>query len=119
MARALGMLVAGWAPLAQGLLAGKETAWSTEAQRAIAAEVADVAHQLDRTPAQVALAWSMAKGVVPVIGSTKVEQLHDSLGAAGFTLPEDHLVRLDAASSIEPGYPHDFLALKADTLGPV
>jgi aryl-alcohol dehydrogenase-like predicted oxidoreductase len=119
MARALGLLVTGWAPLAQGLLAGKETAWSTEAQRALAAEVADVARELERTPAQVALAWSMAKGVVPVIGSTRVEQLQDSLGAAGFTLPEDHLARLDAASVIEPGYPHDFLALKVDTLGPV
>ena len=61
----------------------------------------------------------MQKGVIPVIGSTKVEQVHDSLGAAGVTLPEAQLSRLDAVSAIDPGYPHDFLSLKADILGPL
>jgi len=119
MAKALDLLVTGWAPLSQGLLAGKEVAWATEERIAIAKVVAAVAAELGCTPAQVALAWSMDKGVVPVIGSTKVEQLLDSLGAVDLDLPGEQLERLDTASAIEAGYPHDFLQIKADTLGPV
>jgi aryl-alcohol dehydrogenase-like predicted oxidoreductase len=119
MAKELGLLVTGWAPLAQGLLAGKETPFSTEAQRGVAAVAAEVARELGHTPAQVALAWSMAKGVVPVIGSTKVEQVRDSLGAAGLTLPDEQLARLDEASAFDAGYPHNFLQIKVDILGPV
>ena len=119
MANDLGLLATAWAPLAQGLLAGKEIAWATDAQRAIAGVVAEIAGELGVTPAQVALAWSLRKGVVPVVGATKVEQLHDSLGAVGVELPDDHLARLDAATAIEPGDPHDFLSIKADILGPV
>jgi hypothetical protein len=54
-----------------------------------------------------------------VIGSTKVEQVHDSLGAAALTLPDEHVARLDEVSAIDPGYPHDFLSLKVDILGPL
>jgi aryl-alcohol dehydrogenase-like predicted oxidoreductase len=119
MAKAFGLTVTGWAPLAMGLLAGKEIPWATDAQRAIVEVVAEVALHDGLTPAQVALAWSMQKGVIPVIGSTKVEQLQDSLGAASLTLSDVSIARLDEASAIDPGYPHDFLSLKVDTLGPL
>lgn len=119
MAKALGLLVTAWAPLSRGLLAGKEVASATAEKLAVAKVVAEVAGELHRTPAQVTLAWSLHKGVVPVIGSTKVEQLQDSLDAVDVSLPDAQLEQLEAASAIEPGYPHDFLQIKADTLGPV
>jgi aryl-alcohol dehydrogenase-like predicted oxidoreductase len=119
MAKALGLTVTGWAPLAMGMLAGKEIPWATDAQREVVKVVAEVAAELSVTPAQVALAWSVSKGVIPVIGSTKVEQVLDSLGAAGLTIPDEQLARLDAISAVDPGYPHDFLSLKVDTLGPL
>jgi aryl-alcohol dehydrogenase-like predicted oxidoreductase len=119
MARELGLLATGWAPLAQGLLAGKEKPFSTEAQRATAAAASEMAKELGITSAQLALAWSMSKGVVPVIGSSKVEQVIDSLGAAGLTVPDEQLAVLDEASAFEVGYPHDFLQIKVDILGPV
>jgi aryl-alcohol dehydrogenase-like predicted oxidoreductase len=119
MAKALGLTVTGWAPLAMGMLAGKEIPWATDAQREVVKVVAEVAAELGVTPAQVALAWSVSKGVIPVIGSTKVEQVLDSLGAAGLAVPDEQLARLDAISAVDPGYPHDFLSLKVDTLGPL
>jgi aryl-alcohol dehydrogenase-like predicted oxidoreductase len=119
MAKALGLTVTGWAPLAMGMLAGKEIPWATDAQREVVEVVAEVARELGVTPAQVALAWSVSKDVIPVIGSTKVEQVLDSLGAAGLTIPEEPLARLDAVSAVDAGYPHDFLSLKVDTLGPL
>jgi aryl-alcohol dehydrogenase-like predicted oxidoreductase len=119
MAKALGLAVTGWAPLAMGMLAGKEIPWATDAQREVVKVVAEIAAAVGHTPAQVALAWSVHQGVIPVIGSTKVEQVQDSLGAAGLTLPDEHLARLDEVSAIDPGYPHDFLSLKVDILGPL
>ncbi len=48
------------------------------------------------TPAQVALAWLLAKApwIVPIPGTTKMHRLEENLGAAGVTLsPEalDHI----------------------------
>jgi aryl-alcohol dehydrogenase-like predicted oxidoreductase len=67
----------------------------------------------------VALAWSLHRGVMPIIGSTRPEQLTESLGAADLELPTEVLARLDEASAVELGYPHEFLTLKLDTLGPL
>ena len=48
--------------------------------------------------------------VIPIVGARRREQIEDSLGAAGRTLDPAHLARLDEASRIELGFPHDFLA---------
>jgi hypothetical protein len=40
----------------------------------------------------------------------QAEQLQDNLGALNVTLSPEHLARLDAASAIDLGFPHDFLA---------
>jgi aryl-alcohol dehydrogenase-like predicted oxidoreductase len=119
MAAANDLAVTGWAPLAMGILAGKEIAWASERDKEIARVVAEVATDLGVTPSQVALAWSIGRGVIPVVGSSKPEQLADSLGAADVELPDDVLARLEEASAPELGYPHEFLTLKVDTLGPI
>lgn len=55
----------------------------------------EVAGELGATPNQVVLAWLIAKGVVPIVGVTRVAQLDEALGAAGLKLDADLLARLD------------------------
>jgi hypothetical protein len=43
------------------------------------------------------------------VGARKVSQIEDCAGAAALTLPDEAVARLDAASAIELGFPHDFL----------
>jgi len=119
MGRAFGMATTAWAPLARGVLAGRDVATASERARAIGQVVVDVAHEAGATPAQIALAWLTRQHVVPIVGATSAEQIEDSLGAVGIDLDPVHVERLDAASAIELTYPFTLLAHKADTLGPV
>jgi hypothetical protein len=48
--------------------------------------------------------------IVPLIGARNLAQLEDNLGALAVTLGPEHLARLDEASRIDLGFPHDFLA---------
>ncbi|PKN55872.1 MAG: aldo/keto reductase [Deltaproteobacteria bacterium HGW-Deltaproteobacteria-14] len=131
MARHFGMSVTGWAPLAAGVLTGKYTRGGAvdslrqqnNAARgrtgddalAVARAVDAVADELGASSTQVAVAWVMAQGYeqIPIVGARKVSQIQDTLGAAGLTLSPEHLARLDAASRVVLGFPHDFLASNA------
>ena len=71
------------------------------------------AKETGRTASQVALAWVRQQPfgvIVPIVGARNVTQLRDNLGCLDFTLPPDQLAKLDAASRIDLGFPHDFLA---------
>ena len=82
-----------------------ERSWQT------IAAVTEVAQEVGATPAQVALAWLLAKpAVVSVIfGARSIDQLDDNLGAAVLELSDDALRRLDEASAFELGYPYEFI----------
>ncbi|MEV8476369.1 aldo/keto reductase [Streptomyces sp. NPDC051173] len=84
----------------------------TERNLAVADMVKEVATELGRTPAQVALAWTLQNpGVTaPIIGARTPTQLEDNLGALEVDLTASHLARLDDASAIHLGYPHTLLA---------
>ena len=123
MAKALGLALTPWAPLAGGALTGKylkgETGRVTEnstrrneKNTSIATKVVEVAARLGVTPAQVAVRWTMQAGLtsVPIVGGRRAEQITDSLGAAALVLPEEVTRELDEVSRIELGFPHDFLA---------
>jgi aryl-alcohol dehydrogenase-like predicted oxidoreductase len=72
-----------------------------------------VAEAAGLTPAQVAYRWTMQRpglSVIPIVGATKPHQLADSLQTVAVELAPEHLAQLDAASQIELGFPHDFLA---------
>ncbi len=47
------------------------------------------------SPAQVALAWAIAKGTTPIIGVTKPAQVQDALGATKVTLTDDEIKVLE------------------------
>jgi aryl-alcohol dehydrogenase-like predicted oxidoreductase len=125
MARALGLAVTPWSPLASGLLTGKYaggppgdtrlkpgSARLSERNLAIAAEVAAVARDLGITSSQVALRWVLDQpGIhVPILGARTLAQYADNVGTLAVTLPAEARARLDAVSAIEPGFPHEFLA---------
>ncbi|CNE70123.1 aldo/keto reductase [Mycobacterium tuberculosis] len=135
MAREMGLGVVPYSPLAGGLLTGKysrddltaaNTASAdgtrksfnfalgtlTERNLAIADVVKETAAELDRTPAQVGLAWAMRRpGVTaPIIGARTPSQLDGNLGALEVDLSASQLARLDEAGAIDLGFPHAMLA---------
>ncbi len=134
MAIELGLGVLPWSPLASGLLSGKYSREDLETQRRaekgaagvegtrpltlseerieVAEAVKAVAAGIGRTPAQVALAWLLARpGVTsPILGARTLAQIEDNLGALEVILDADALRRLEAASAIALGFPHDFIA---------
>jgi aryl-alcohol dehydrogenase-like predicted oxidoreductase len=59
------------------------------------------ATELGATPAQVALAWVMARPAVaaPIASATSLAQLEELMGAARLSLDPAHIARLDAASA--------------------
>jgi len=122
-----------WSPLAGGFLSGKyvlenlkdpgnrlasfdfipfDKAWGfrvLDQLRVIAAE-----HRA--TPAQVALAWLLAKPHVTtvVVGASNLGQLDDNLGAAGLTLSHADIATLDEITRPTAIYPNWFTALTLD-----
>ena len=50
------------------------------------------------TPAQVALAWAIAKGTTPIIGVTKTAQVQDAVQAAAITLTETEIKNIEEAA---------------------
>ena len=126
-ARECGMGVCPWGPLASGFLTGKyrregdgvagqgrfetwkpfrkltDQTWRTlDALRAVAAEV-------DRPPAQVALAWASAQpGITSLLlGASKLEQLRDNIASLEIALTPGQLTTLDAISTTEPSFYRD------------
>ncbi len=64
----------------------------------IADEVVDVAHEVDATPAQVALAWILARGdhLAPIPGTKRVSRLEENVAADDVVLTPEQIARLDA-----------------------
>lgn len=136
MAREMGLGVISWSPLGSGVLTGKYTMTDLQPHRnvssdcssrrqvmlanglltkqrlAIADVVKEVAMQVGRSPAQVALAWTLLNPIVtaPILGARTLEQLRDNLGALSVELSDSQRARLAEASAVHLGFPHDFLA---------
>jgi aryl-alcohol dehydrogenase-like predicted oxidoreductase len=79
---------------------------------AIAKIVQEVAVSLGASPAQVAIAWLLSRAAVtaPIIGARTLNQFEDNVSALDCSLDTAHRERLEAASAIDLGFPHDFLA---------
>jgi aryl-alcohol dehydrogenase-like predicted oxidoreductase len=125
-----GLGILPWSPLAGGFLTGKYEkgqsapegtrlekwrdryqGFDTDRNWQIIDEVRAVARELEATPAQIALAWLLAKPVVSsvIFGARTEKQLDDNLKAASIRLSSDQLRRLDEASAFPLGYPYDFM----------
>ncbi len=128
------LTVLAWGPLRGGMLTGKylpENTKQSEAEgarmhsemmkafgstgdesvNATVREVLAVGQELGVPPAQVALAWLRTRPVptIPIIGATKLRQLEDNLASVNVTLSPEQLARLDKASAVKLGFPHEFL----------
>ena len=125
MARTFDLGVTPWSVLGAGVLTGKYNranppeqgrakagAATVERNLQIAEATIAVADELGCTPSQVAIRWVQQQpGVmIPLLGARNHAQIQDNLGAIGVTLTDEHLARLDAASAIDLGFPHDFLS---------
>lgn len=132
----LGVGICGWSPLGGGFLTGKyqraegtdgrgdgrlqQTKGSgnpvfvkfTERNWRLLEVLREVAGQVGRSPAQVALHWITRRpGVTStIVGATTLGQLEDNLGALSFALPPEAWKRLEEASRPEPGFPYVFFS---------
>lgn len=58
-------------------------------------EMEIVGTRFDANPAQVATAWAIAKGTLPIIGVTKVHQVEEAAKATKIALTDDEIRRLE------------------------
>ena len=118
LVRAQGLGVISYYSLASGFLTGKyrtpadatkssargeqvvKQYLNARGQRILAA-LDDIAARHSATPAQVSLAWLIARpGITaPIASATSIEQLQEILGAARLSLSGDDIDQLDAASA--------------------
>ncbi len=86
------------------------TRYNTEATWTAIDALLAVAKEVGHSPAQVALRWILQRpGLTgPIIGARNMAQLEDNLGATGWTLSDEAMERLTAASEKQPlPYPYD------------
>jgi aryl-alcohol dehydrogenase-like predicted oxidoreductase len=125
--RELGIGFVAYSPLGRGFLAGSLPSEEDDRRNfhprfqadAIAANarrrriIEDVAERLYVTPAQVSLAWVLAKGVVPIPGTRHIAHLEDNVAANQIILDDDTIAELDAAfppgSTVGERYPPEQL----------
>jgi aryl-alcohol dehydrogenase-like predicted oxidoreductase len=130
VAKALNIGVTAWSPLAGGVLSGKyhghgsaeQGRMSSDMMKAFAPEperadrvvraVKAIADAVDRSMAQVALAWLRYRPVpvIPIIGARKLSQLKDNLASFDLTLTAEQVKALDEASQIDLGFPSNMYA---------
>ena len=118
----LGIGFVPYSPLGRGFLTGainKDTQVDTgdfrnivprfspenrDANQALVDRIGEFARQKNATPAQMALAWLLAKKpwIVPIPGTTKLHRLEENIGAVDVQLSPDDLHRLEMTTSKIP-----------------
>jgi aryl-alcohol dehydrogenase-like predicted oxidoreductase len=80
---------------------GRMASYLNERGHSILSALDEAADEHHATPAQVALAWLMARPglTAPIASATSLEQLAELMGAASLELDEDTIMLLDAASA--------------------
>jgi aryl-alcohol dehydrogenase-like predicted oxidoreductase len=115
-----------WAPLAGGFLSGKYAPGERSVEGTRSAEnwifpstyfaanadesltvLLNIAKELDRSPAQVALRWVLDQPAVTsaIVGARIVDHLRDNFKAYGWKLPDGARKRLNEVSHLPDRYP--------------
>ena len=129
----IGLMI--WSPLAGGFLSGKYSRenpqgdggrlnsfdflpYDKEKGYAIVDVLKEIAASHKATPAQVSIAWLLAKKRVSsvLIGANKMAQLEDNLAAANVKLTAEEVSRLDEVSAPSIPYPQWFVERTADVV---
>jgi aryl-alcohol dehydrogenase-like predicted oxidoreductase len=115
----LGIGFVPYSPLGKGFLTGKideNTAFDSsdfrntlprftpearKANQALVDLLGEIAERKKATPAQIALAWLLARKawIVPIPGTTKLARLEENIGAAEIELTPDDLREIESAAS--------------------
>lgn len=115
----LGIGLVPYSPLGKGFLTGKMDANTTfgsadfrstlprftpealKANQGVVELLGTIAAKKKATPAQIALAWLLAKKpwIAPIPGTTKLARLEENIGALGIGLTETDVREIDEASS--------------------
>lgn len=115
----LGIGLVPYSPLGKGFLTGRFdentrfdssdfrsilprfTPEALQANQALVGLLGEVAKRKDATPAQIALAWLLARKpwIVPIPGTTKLHRLDENIGAVSVELAPDDLRDIDEAAS--------------------
>jgi aryl-alcohol dehydrogenase-like predicted oxidoreductase len=131
--RELGIGFVPYSPLGRGFLAGRFTSpdelaendfrrsgprftgENLDANLALAAKVEDIAAEKGITPAQLALAWVLARGddLVPIPGTKRRSYLEQNAGAIDVELTADELARIDAELPKPAGERYDEAGMAA------
>src|ERR1019366_4103362 len=118
-----------WSPFGWGKLNGKirpgqplatKTRFESKINADIGPQIADeylyrvldmideIAKETGKTVPQIALNWLLQRPTVStlIIGARNQAQLRQNLGAIGWALTPEQIVKLDAASATPPNYPY-------------
>jgi aryl-alcohol dehydrogenase-like predicted oxidoreductase len=113
LCKRLNVTLIAYTPLEQGVLAGKYTPANpptgVRARRYSLEYLADVQPVVDllrqiglghggKTPGQVAINWTVAKGTLPIPGARDQRQAQEIVGTLGWSLTPDEVSALDQAS---------------------
>ncbi len=118
----LGIGFVPFSPLGRGFLTGKideHTAFEAtdirntvprfspearKANRSLTASLASLAEARELTPAQLALAWLLAKKpwIVPIPGTTRMARLVENIAAAAVSLDQEDIAQIEAAAARVP-----------------
>jgi aryl-alcohol dehydrogenase-like predicted oxidoreductase len=115
LARARGMGVMAYSPLASGMLGRARGLPQAAGAQPVAdlpevhAVVDEIAGELGASRASIALAWVLAKGLFPVIGPRTAQQLGANLAALEVRLTDEQMAQLDQVSARPLGYPYEIL----------
>ncbi|MCZ6678878.1 MAG: aldo/keto reductase [Candidatus Poribacteria bacterium] len=127
LVRDMGLGMMAFSPLAVGLFSGTyspdrpapaQSLWATRFQQEfprmtqddsaqVISTVKQLADELGKTPAQLALAWVLSHPeiTVAITGGDTIEHLDDNIGAVGWTLEDSIREQLDSVSASFVGHP--------------
>ena len=126
LARWHGLAVLPWGILNAGILTGKflqevneptrhnpaDVKKMAEERVAIVREVVNIAEEVNKPPAQVAINWVRQQQhkaqVIPILGARSIEQRQDNIDCLTWSLEQNQLDRLDKVSDIKLGFPFTF-----------
>ena len=134
--RELGIGFVAYSPLGRGFLSGRFTSpeqleandfrrygprftgENLESNLRLAAKVAEIAREKGITPAQLALAWVLARGddIVPIPGTKRRTYLEENAAAADVELTDDDLARIESELPSVAGARYDEAGMAAVNL---
>ncbi|WP_431090641.1 aldo/keto reductase [Paenibacillus sp. 8b26] len=114
--RELGLTLVAYSPLSRGIISGEITSFNDLAEDDIRRhlpryqgdnfqknldvleEIKKIATEKECTPSQLALAWTIANGALPIPGTKRVKYLEENADSVDIVLTTDDLARIEGVS---------------------